>query len=104
MGELKSVLGHKEGGNLYHVISGRMINSCLVYKVNLYGRPFSCKTQINDYDKIFVRGSGKGVKVVRRGRSFGDRKMLRDFHRVAWSSKAPWSRCWHFLERCANCC
>ena len=62
-----------------------MRNSCLVYKVNLYGRPLSCKTQINDYDeKIFVRGFGKGVKVVRRGPSFGDRNMLRHFHQVVW--------------------
>ena len=96
--------GTQEGGDLYHIISGRMRNSCWVYKVNWYGRPFPCKTQINDYDEIFVRGSGKGVKVVRRGPSFCDRKMLRDFHRVAWRAGAPWLRCWHYLERCANSC
>ena len=45
-----------------------MRNSCLVHKVNLYGMPFSCKTQINDYDeKIFVRGSDKGGESREKG-------------------------------------
>ena len=35
--------GTQEGGDIYHVISGRMRNRCLVYKVNFHGRPFSCE-------------------------------------------------------------
>ena len=48
--------GTQEGGNIYHVIPGRTRNSCLVYKVHLHGRHFSCKIQINDYDeKIYCK-------------------------------------------------
>ena len=51
----------QEGGNIYHVISGKTRNRYLVYKVNFHGNPFSCEIQINDMmRRSLPEGSVKG--------------------------------------------
>ena len=42
-GRAEESSGTQEGGKIYHVTSGRMRKSHLVYKVNLHGKPFSSK-------------------------------------------------------------
>ena len=70
--------GTQEGGDIYHVIAGRMRRSYFLYKVNLHVQPSSCEKLINDDDeKSNPRGPGKGTNVLRNASSSAIRRSAR---------------------------